>query len=364
MPVKYIWLANILRGLLLKNTGNGVYKLPSESILCERYHVSRQTVRTALRLLEEEGLIEKRQGSGSFSTGLGGRQNSVALVVNHAEEYTMPAILADIKSFLRKKGYSTNTYSTYARIAQERQILEELNASPIRGLIVEGTKSALPNPNLDLYEQLAAQGVSILFLGGNYPALTSAIYIKDDNYYGGYLLARHLAQQGHTHIAGIFCIDDIRGIDRYGGYVAALRDFGIPAADELVSWYTSAMLEALETRSDTGFLTDFLRRNKDMYSAVICQDDEIAYWLIKELHYAGIRIPEDISVVSFDNSYMSDLDSIRITTLSHKSHEIGFMAASALIQMIQGETVFSEELSWQLIQKGSDAPYPVLPRLE
>lgn len=101
-----------------------------------------------------------------------------------------------------------------------------------------------------------------------------------------------------------------------------------------------------------------------MYSAVICQDDEIAYWLIKELHYAGIRIPEDISVVSFDNSYMSDLDSIRITTLSHKSHEIGFMAASALIRMIQGETVFSEELSWQIIQKGSDAPYPVLPRLE
>ena len=63
MPVKYIWLANILKELLLKNTGNGVYKLPSESILCERYHVSRQTVRTALRLLEEEGLIEKRQGS-------------------------------------------------------------------------------------------------------------------------------------------------------------------------------------------------------------------------------------------------------------------------------------------------------------
>ena len=98
-----------------------------------------------------------------------------------------------------------------------------------------------------------------------------------------------------------------------------------------------------------------------MCSAVICQNDEIAYWLIKELHYAGIRVPEDISVVSFDNSYMSDLDSIRITTLSHKSHEMGFMAASTLLRMIQGEPVFSEELSWQLVLKGSDASYPMLP---
>lgn len=361
MPAKYIRLANILKDLLFKNMGKGVYKLPSESVLCEQYHVSRQTVRAALRLLAEEGLIEKRQGSGSFSTGLGAKANTVALIVNNAEEYTMPAILADIKSFLRKKGYSTNTYSTYARIARERQILEDLKGSPIRGLIAEGTKSALPNPNLDLYEQLAAKGVSILFIGGNYPAFSSCVHIKDDNYYGGYLLAKHLIQHGHTHIAGIFKIDDVRGVERYGGYVAALRDFGIPAADELVAWYTASMQDALESKSDTSFLTAFLRKNKDMCSAVICQNDEIAYWLIKELHYAGIRVPEDISVVSFDNSYMSDLDSIRITTLSHKSHEMGFMAASTLLRMIQGEPVFSEELSWQLVLKGSDASYPMLP---
>ena len=361
MAAKYIRLAKILKDLLLQNVGNGVYKLPSENVLCGQYHVSRQPVRAALRRLAEEGLIETRQGSGSFSTGLAAKANTVAIIVNNAEEYTTPALLADIKSFLRKKGYSAKVYSTYARIARERELLLGLTDGAVRGVITEGTKTALPNPNLDLYAQLMEKGVSVLFVGGNYPAFTSSVYVKDDNYYGGYLLTQHLAQQGHTHIAGIFLIDDIRGLERYGGYVAALRDFGIPVADELVAWYTTALLEALETRSDTGFLTAFLRRTKGMCSAVICQNDEIAYWLIKELHYAGVRVPEDISVASFDNSYMSDLDSIRITTLSHKIHEMGSLAASMLLRMVQGEAVSSEELPWQLIPKGSDAPFPLPP---
>lgn len=357
MSIKYIRLANILRELIFQNTNSGIYKLPSEHALCEQYHVSRQTVRAALNLLTEEGLIEKKRGSGSFSTGLGTMKNTIGIIVNNADEYTTPALLADIKSVLREKGYSTNTYSTYSKISLEREILEGLTDSSMRGLIVEGTKTALPNPNLDLYELLMEKGISILFMGGNYPALTSSVYVKDDNYYGGYLLAKHLIQKGHTRIAGIFKIDDIQGLERYSGFATALRDFDIPVADELIAWYTAARLEALETRSDTGFLTSFLRKIKDICSAVICQNDEIAYWLIKELRYAGIRVPEDISVVSFDNSYMSDLNSIRITTLSHKDHGMGTASASALLRMIQGEHVLSEELSWHLITKGSDAFY-------
>lgn len=357
MPAKYIHLANILREFIFQNTGQGIYKLPSEHELCVQYHVSRQTVRAALHLLTEEGLIEKRRGSGSFSTGLGTRENTIGIIVNHADEYTTPVLLADLKSVFREKGYSAQIYSTYSKIAMEREILENLKTTPIRGLIVEGTKTALPNPNLDLYEHLMGKGVSILFVGGNYPALASAFYIKDDNYYGGYLLAKHLIQQGHTQIAGIFKIDDIQGLERYSGFVTALRDFKITVTEDLILWYTSAKLEALQTKSDTGFLISFLRKNKSLCSAIICHNDEIAYWMIRELRYANIRVPEDMSIVSFDNSYMSDLDSIRITTLSHGRHELGKTAASSLLRMIQGETIFSEELPWRLVSRGSDCAY-------
>lgn len=356
MSAKYIRLANILRESIFQNTGKGIYKLPSENELCEQYHMSRQTVRTALRLLTEEGLIEKRRGSGSFSTGLGAMQNTIAVIVNHAEEYTTPTFLANIKSALSAKGYSINVYSTHSKVSEERKILQELDNHSIRGVIVEGSKTALPNPNLDIYKHLMAKGVAILFAGGSYSGLTDCVCIKDDNYYGGYLLAKYLIQLGHTRIAGVFRIDDQQGLERYSGFAAAMRDFNIPLPEELITWYTATGLEALESKSDTGFLTGLLRRNKEPYSAVICQNDEVAYWLIRELSYADIRVPEDISVVSFDNSYMSDLNSTRITTLAH-GKEPGTAAAITLLRIIQGEPVYSEELPWNLIIKNSAAPY-------
>ncbi len=353
MPPKYIRLANILREEILKNTGN-IYKLPSENSLCSQYRISRQTVRTALQVLAGEGLIEKRCGSGSWATGLGAMKNRIALIVNQAEEYTAPSLLSDMKSILREKGYTTDVYSTGFKIAEERNILEALTASSIRGMIVQGTKTALPNPNLDLFERLRKRGVAICFIKGHYPAFPSSVYIRDDNYYGGYLLGKYLIRKGHARIGGIFQIDDLPGLERYQGFTAALRDFSIPVSDELITWYTSADLEALESRSDTGFLTAFIRRYAPVCSALICQNDEIAYWLIRELQYANIRVPEDISVVSFDNSYMSELGSVRITSLSHKEHEMGTAAASTLLRMIHGESVFSEELAWRLIEKESD----------
>ena len=356
MPAKYIRLAKILRESIFQNTGKGIYKLPSESELCEQYRMSRQTVRTALRLLTEEGLIEKRRGSGSFSTGLGAMQNTIAVIVNHAEEYTTPAFLANVKSALNAKGYSINVYSTYSKVSEERIILQNLQNESIRGIIAEGSKTALPNPNLDLYEHLMAKGVSVLFAGGIYTGLTGCVCVKDDNYYGGYLLAKHLIQLGHTRIAGVFKIDDQQGLERYSGFAAAMRGFNIPLPEELIVWYTATRLEALESKSDTGFLSGLLHWNKEPYSAVICQNDEVAYWLIRELSYTDIRVPENISVVSFDNSYMSDLNSIHITTLAHEK-EPGTAAAAALLRMIQGESVFSEELPWNLVEKNSTAPY-------
>lgn len=356
MSAKYIRLANLLKELLFQNEHIPGYKLPSENTLCQTYHLSRQTVRLSLQLLEQEGLIEKRRGSGSFSTGPRHRQNTVAVILNQAEEYTSPALISDIKSILRPAGYTLKVYSTHSRLSQERKILEELLSSSIRGLIAEGCKSALPNPNIDLYQKLMENKLALLFMNTAYSALPGTVHVCEDNFYGGYLLGKHLIQNQHRHIAGIFKIDDVRGHERYHGLLTALRDFSIPYSDDSFFWYTDAELEALEQKSDTGFLTAYLHKIKERDSAVICQNDEIAYYLMREMRYANIRIPEDISVVSFDNSYMSELDSARITTLSHKPHELGESAAAHLLDMMQGHPVSSQELSWQLIKRGSDAP--------
>lgn len=355
---KYETLSEQLTEQISRNLQQGITALPTEAQLSEQYRVSRQTVRTALSLLRKKGLIESRQGSGSYATGLSpdASKNLIPILVASSQEYIYPHLLTDIRSALAEKGYQIQVCPTGNDTSEERQILLSLLNAPPRGMIVEGSKSALPTPNVDLYEKLKAEGVCLLFLHNKYDALSEEVCIKDDNYYGGYLLANHLVELGHTSIAGLFKIDDKQGPERYLGAASCLRDLGLELTDFHVGWFQSSEIDALEKRQDTRFLAAFMKERLPGCSAVICYNDEIAYWLIKELSYTHIQVPRDVSVVCFDNSYLSELSRIRITTMTHRPHEMGTCVADTMIRLLQGIPAVSQEIPWELVHRESDGP--------
>ena len=355
---KYETLSKQLTELISRNLKQGITVLPTESAIAEQYQVSRQTVRAALSLLKSQGLIESRQGSGSYATGLSPdtSRNLIPILIASSQEYIYPRLLTDIRAALASKGYQLQVCTTENDTSRERQLLLSLLETPPRGIIVEGSKSALPTPNADLFEKLKAAGTKLLFLHNIYDALSDEVCIKDDNYYGGYLLADHLTGLGHTRIAGIFKWDDKQGPERYLGACCCLRDLHVELSDKNVGWFSSADIEKLEKKQDSRFLASYISERLSGCTAVICYNDEIAYWLIKECSYAGIRVPRDLSVVCFDNSYLSELSKVRITTLTHRPHEMGECVAKTIAQMLQGIPVVSQEIPWELVQKESDGP--------
>lgn len=355
---KYETLSKQLTELIARNLKQGVTALPTEAAIAGQYQVSRQTVRAALALLKSQGLIESRRGSGSYATGLSPDvdRNVIPILIASNQEYIYPHLLTDIRAVLADKGYQLQVHPTENDTSRERQLLLSLLHNPPRGVIVEGSKSALPTPNTDLFEKLKAAGTKLLFLHNKYDALSSEICIKDDNYYGGYLLANHLTGLGHTRIAGIFKADDKQGPERYLGAFCCLRDQNVELSDGNIGWFHSSDIEKLEKKQDSRFLAAYIRECLSGCSAVICYNDEIAYWLIKELSYAGIRVPRDISVVCFDNTYLSELSKVRITTLTHKPHEMGTCVGETMIRMLQGIPVISQEIPWELVRKESDGP--------
>lgn len=357
MFAKYARLAELLKNLIEENTGI-VFKLPTEDALCKEYGVSRQTVRKALSILEDEHLIEKRRGSGSYTTGLLGNteRNTVAILVCSDSEYIYPEFLATLQNALQHQGFSCTVHVTDNQVSKEREILEHLLAHPVRGILSEGCKSSFPTPNHDLYHRLLKEGVSILFLHGNYPNLPDLPSIKDDNYEGAYYLGKYLVSLGHKKTAAIFKADDVQGAERCHGFLSALRDENVPFPEENICYFDSARLSALQRRQDTGFLSDFVVKQLDGATAVLCYNDEIAYWLIRELTYKNLRVPEDISVVSFDNSYLSELSAVQITSLSHKKQEMAASAAEMLLKLMKGSPVSSRKLPWHLVRRQSCAP--------
>lgn len=362
MVPKYIRLAETLREQIKDCEKSSSYKLPTERQLCERYGVSRQTVRQALSVLKKENLIDTRHGSGSYIKGhiASPLLKNVAIVISSDSEYIYPSLLADIKATLNKAGFMSKVYVTENEVSKERDILEKLLEQPLRGLICEGVKTVLPNPNQDLYEDLYAKGVSVLFVNGSYDNFSNTVCIESDDVGGGYQLGEYLIKQGHVNIAGIFKSDDRQGTNRYYGWRKALCDFKINCPEQNIAWFSNIELNNLQKNQDIRFLLKAINKNIKSCTAVVCHNDEIAYWLIKELEHMRINVPEDISVVSFDNSYLCTLGSVLITSLSHKPHELGTTAAKSLIKMMQGIEVSSQMISWHLDIKKSAARRNIL----
>ena len=355
MSIKYKWLAGKLKEMTEKYRNAGIEKLPTEQELCSRYHVSRQTVRQALSILEDSRLIVRRQGSGSYITGLSTdpSRNTISVLISDDQEYIYPGVLSDIRSELDKNGFSCRVHITGNRTETEYQILLGLLDAPPLGVIAEGCKSALPSPNLDLYRRLVKKGTSVVFLHNYYPALQDSLYVKDDNTGGSAMLVRHLAERGHISIGGIFKTDDLQGIERYQGFVETMRALHLNTADEKIGWFDSRDQYALETSRDTSFLRAIAKEALSSCTAVVCYNDMIAYYLIQELRLAGQKLPEDMSVASFDNTYLSSSERLTITSLSHRLHETGTEAARMMIRKLKGLPVQSVELPWELREKQS-----------
>ena len=354
MSSKYVQIASSLRSKILDGNYQSTKRLPTEMEFAKTYNVNRQTVRKALSLLIEEGLIERRQGSGSYVKDIKLTHNtSIAIVATYINDYIFPSILQDAQNVFANKGFSTMLYCTHNKVNEEREILKNIIRDPVSGLIVEGTKSALPNPNIDLYKKLDEMSIPVIFIHGSYAALPNVACIADDNVHGGYFLTNYLLKKGHKKIAAIFKNDDIQGHERYLGFLSAFRDAGLPLPDSKILWYTTEEKMQILNGGDVSLLQKFTSQVRGDVTAVVCYNDEIAYPLINVLLANGVRVPEDIAVVSFDNSSYSDLCSVKITSLAHGSKHIGRIAAEQLINILQGRQAKSEFVPWVLVEKES-----------
>lgn len=355
MAAKYKELALLLKEELRRLRQQGETRLATEAELSQRYHMSRQTVRHALRLLEEEGLIQRRQGSGSYlcDTILPDSKHQIAGITTFLDDYIFPSILHDAQGCFSLAGYSTLVYATENMVSREREILTDLLEQEVSAVLIEGSKTALPTPNTDLYQRLQEKHIPVLFLHGTYSNLQGFPCLLDDNYIGGYRLTEYLLSRGHTRIAGIFKSDDIQGPERYHGVVNALRDAGVGIRDDRFIWYDTEERADLVKQGDRSLLRDFLTRRLGDATAIVCYNDEIAHYLIKELLSQGKGVPRDVAVVSFDNSFYSQIGTVPITSLGHKANRTGKTAAELLLDLLEGKPPRSLYLEWELTCRAS-----------
>ena len=329
MAAKYLVIAQELEHLLRQGLGEG-QKLPTEAALCRQYGCSRQTVRSALELLKEKGLILRRQGSGSYPTQSAARTSrQIALVLADKEEYLSPGLIQDVRGAAAQAGFSLSCLETGGSRLEEAVLLERLLRQRPAGIILEPITDLFGCFHQELLFKLRAAGIPLVWLNGRYDSASPAVLLND--VMGAGILMNHLAATGNRRVAAILKSDDSRGPERFRLLSRSAGELGIRLSDENCLWYSQQeRLRLLE--GDDGLLRRFQSGYRRDCSAVICFNDEIAYRLQKQLQ--AIHAP--MAIVSYDNSYLAVSQGAALTSLGYDGPSPGAGAVQQLLEQLEG----------------------------
>jgi GntR family transcriptional regulator, arabinose operon transcriptional repressor len=337
MATKY----NLVRRAIEKRIKDGTYlphqKIHSESELMKEFGVSRHTVRLVIGDLVTEGVLYRIQGSGTFCADLNNQhlhkhkphQKNIAIITTYISDYIFPSIIRGAESRLSQEGYQVSLFSTNNNHEKEKEILEKIIEQKFDGVIIEPTKSAFSNPNINYYLHLEHLNIPYIMINAHYDEL-DPVSLEVDDEKGGFLQTEHLINLGHKNIIGCFKTDDKQGVNRMKGFLRAHRHYNIPLNPKnVITYYTenknSKPIEELNE----------LLKGKFPYTGLVCYNDELVIKVLNLLRLKNIQVPKDLSIVGFDNSILTDVSEVKITSIEHPKSELGKRAAEVILQLIK-----------------------------
>lgn len=331
---KYIQLAGLIKEKISEEGLVRGQKFYTEQSLSQMYSLSRQTVRKAINLLINEQILESRQGSGTYissPTHIKKRSSKViGVIVTYFDEYIFPSIINGIESVISSNGYNMQLACTRNDVENEARALRSMLDAEVDAFIIEPTKSALPNANKDLYDEIFKNNIPLLFLNSYYHEMNfSYVALNDEK--AGYLATKYLIDNGHRKIALCLKSDDIQGHLRYKGAITAANDSNITISVENVFWYTTEDIKYLE--EDSNRIIRYLKN----CTALFCYNDQIAAKVIKILNDKNFSLPEDCSIISIDDEKHAVACSPALTTIAHPKKLLGIEISKAIIRLLSGE---------------------------
>jgi len=325
VPTKTQKIAQYVRKQIQKGKYKLGEKIPSAVALSSQFGVNKDTVNAALLQMVTEGLVYRTQGSGTFvSTHT--RSKSLAALFNDIADTVCPRILRGFEDFTMEKGYSVIVCNTDENSGKQEKYLEKVRTQRVAGLAI--VPICFEKVALKHYLSLVKAGIPFVFMN-RYVAELDSDYVVVDNTLGAYRAVSHLIRLGHRRIAYIalprYSIVD----QRLEGYKRSLEDHGIFYDKSLVRIGRSA-----KERPGHKYMKEFLK-SKNGHTAVFTFNDTVAYDAYRAVIEAGLKVPDDIALVGFDDSEIAKTMEVPLTTVAYPAYEVGRVAAELLIKRIQ-----------------------------
>lgn len=297
MIPKYIQLKKQLCEDIISQKYTLFSNLPTEMELTSIYNVSRTTVRQALSMMEAEGIIEKKWGSGNtiVSSPNDLNKNTVVLIVPSLDTNLWSVNLDDIRVALSKEGLTVSIIETNYSQQKERDLLNKLSTDLYAGYIIQRASMALPSINTDIFHKLIKWKQPLLFVGDTPDTVYNVPSFGIDDYDCAYQCTRHFINKGLTSIGACFYINSDISYKHYQGYMEALRDANIKINEDSILW----------TTRDLVGLSTFINDIKETTEALVCDNTIIGSEVLSICNYNNIAIRDELSVATCDYPMLS-----------------------------------------------------------
>ncbi|MFD2010922.1 GntR family transcriptional regulator [Streptomyces narbonensis] len=323
-------MAELRRGIL-DGTWPPGSKLPTERALATETGLSVTTVRRAYEDLVALGLVERRQGAGTFAAHRperGGTGRRIVGVLVPDTTFYYPRVLQGIEKELAADGARLVLACSHYDPVEEDAAVERLLSDGVHGLLLVPSLHTATDPGRRAEELLALPVPAVLVerrLAAHGPG-DATEHVCTDHEGGAYDAVRHLHGLGHERIGLVARTDAPTTAPIESGFARALADLGLPAPppyerDVMAHWDPDRADRALAALRAAGV------------TAALCFGDREAALMLGAVRRAGLRVPEDLAMISYDNEF-ADVAETPLTAVSPPKYQLGRLAAQILLRRL------------------------------
>lgn len=257
-----------------------------------------------------------------------GRSKLIAMLISSTRNPLFPELANGVDQALKAKGYTLSIISTNDDEQLEAREIAALRYRGFDGVIISSTLQ--DNHELN---KLVASGFPVISVLRRDYSCKNLDYIVLDGLKGGYIAMEHLIRLGHRRIGIIKGPEKTStGLERLKGALQAMADYGIQASDILIRQGDFFMASGYAATLDLMRLP-----SEERPTALYACNDDMAIGALEALMELQIRVPEDIALMGYNNTAVTALKSVAISTIALQKASMGKQAANRLIDIIENK---------------------------
>ena len=291
--------------------------------LKDHHTISDKTIKKVKKAAEEMGFVPN-----TLAAGLrGNKTKTIGVLIPTVTQPFLSSLISGIEIAAQKSGYTVIIMQSHDSYEEEVNMAKSLYSNRVSGVICS---LAMETRDTGHFHQFSNNNIPLVFVD-RVPKEYNTFRVIIDNYSAGYKATKHLIEQGCIRIAHLTAGSEYGNLynERKRGYIEALKDHNIRVEEELIINLKSVTYEEGVKASNQLF---------DLYpmpDGLFAPGDIIAVSAIQTAKKRGIKVPEQMAIIGFNNDPISQIIDPNLSTITHPAEKMGKAAAEIIIKNLK-----------------------------